>query len=134
MHWAPWRHRFPKRPAQVDPPASRPSDRRPLGRATDQREIRRKLRVLEYAELSRDVSKPCRYFGIGRASFYPWRYTNRTQGEPGLANKRSVQHNHPNKTPTAVEEKVLHLHRKHHLDPMRIVWSLATLSRSTSNV
>ena len=29
----------------------------------DQREIRRELRVLEYAELSGDVSKPCRYFG-----------------------------------------------------------------------
>jgi hypothetical protein len=29
----------------------------------DQREIRRQLRVREYAELSGDVSKPCRYFG-----------------------------------------------------------------------
>ena len=36
----------------------------------DQREIRRRLRVLEHAESSGDVSKTCRYFGIGRASFY----------------------------------------------------------------
>ena len=36
----------------------------------DQREIRRKLRVLEHAEQSGNVSRTCRYFGIGRASFY----------------------------------------------------------------
>lgn len=38
--------------------------------ANDPREIRRKLRILEHAEASGDVSKTCRYFGIGRASFY----------------------------------------------------------------
>ena len=90
----------------------------------DQREIRRKLRVLEHAESSGDVSKTCRYFGIGRASFYRWRQAYQTRGEAGLVNKRSVPHNHPNKTPPAVVEKVLHLRRKYHLGPMRIVWYL----------
>jgi len=33
----------------------------------DQHEIRRKLRVLEHADKIGDVSKTCRYFGIGRA-------------------------------------------------------------------
>jgi transposase len=90
----------------------------------DPREIRRKLRVLEHAEASGDVSKTCRYFGVGRASFYRWRHALRAQGEAGLANKRSVPHNHPNKTPTEVAEKVLHLRRKYHLGPQRIVWYL----------
>ena len=36
----------------------------------DQREIRRKLRILEHAESSGDVSKTCRYFGIGRAGWF----------------------------------------------------------------
>ena len=89
-----------------------------------QREIRRKLRVLEHAELSGDVSKTCRYFGVGRASFYRWRQAHLTHGETGLANKRSVPHNHPNKTPAAGVERVLHLRRKYHLRPMRIVWHL----------
>lgn len=31
------------------------------------REIQRKLRVLSYAEQLGDVSRACRYFGIGRA-------------------------------------------------------------------
>lgn len=47
----------------------------------DQREIRRKLRILEHAEASGDVSKTCRYFGIGRASSYRWRIAYWTQGD-----------------------------------------------------
>jgi hypothetical protein len=79
------------------------------------REIRRKLRILEHAEASGDVSKTCRYFGVGRASFYRWRLALRVKGEAGLANKLSVPHNHPNKTPTEGAEKVLHLSREYHL-------------------
>ena len=90
----------------------------------NQREIRRKLRVLEHADLTGNVSKTCRYFGVGRASFYRWRGAYRGDGEAGLANNRSVPHNHPNKTPPVVEEKVLYLRRKYHLGPMRIVWYL----------
>lgn len=39
----------------------------------DQREIRRKLRVLEYAVRHGIVRKTCWFFGLGRASFYRWR-------------------------------------------------------------
>jgi transposase len=88
----------------------------------DQREIRRKLRILEHAQISGDVSRACRYFGIGRASFHRWRQAYQAKGEAGLANKRSVPHNHPNKTPDEVVEKVLHLRSQYHLGPMRIVW------------
>jgi len=35
----------------------------------DQREIRRKLRILEHANECGSVCKTCRYFGIGRSSF-----------------------------------------------------------------
>lgn len=45
-------------------------------------------------------------------------------GEAGLANKRSVPYNHPNRTPEAVADKVLHLRREYHLGPIRIVWYL----------
>ena len=89
-----------------------------------QQETRRKLRILDHAAASGDVSKTCRYFGIGRASFYRWRHALADHGEAGLANKRSVPHNHPNRTPEAVKEKVLHLRRDYHLGPIRIVWYL----------
>ncbi len=92
--------------------------------AKDQQEIRRKLRILDHAAKSGDVSKTCRYFGIGRASFYRWRHAYAKHGEIGLTNKRSVPHNHPNKTPDAVAKKVLHLRKEYHLGPIRIVWYL----------
>jgi transposase InsO family protein len=35
-----------------------------------------------------------------------------------------VSHNHPNKTPEEVVEKILHLRRTYHMGPIRIVWYL----------
>lgn len=90
----------------------------------DQREIRRKLRILEHAEKTGSVSVTCRYFGIGRSSFYRWRKAYRRDGVEGLTNARPIARSHPNRTPAEVVEKVLHLRRKYHLGPIRIVWYL----------
>lgn len=35
-----------------------------------ERDIQRKLRILRYAEEVGRVTRACRYFGIGRATFY----------------------------------------------------------------
>ena len=56
------------------------------------------------------------------ASFYRWRHAYQDNGEAGLTNAISVPHNHSNKTPPEVVEKVLHLRRKYHLGPIRIMW------------
>ena len=90
----------------------------------DQRDIRRKLRLLEYAHKIGDVSKACRYFGVGRATFYRWRNAYSEAGEAGLVNGRSVPHNHPQKTSPEITEKILHLRQTYHLGPMRIGWYL----------
>ena len=39
----------------------------------DQREIRRKLRILEHARKTGNIIKPCRYFGVSRSTFYLWK-------------------------------------------------------------
>ena len=91
---------------------------------SDQRESRRKLRVLEQAEKIGDVSKTCRYFGIGRASFYRWRKAYQERGEASLINAKPIPKWHANRTAPEIEEKVLHLRRKYHLGPIRIVWYL----------
>jgi transposase-like protein len=88
---------------------------------SDQREIQRKLQVLEHADRHGDVSKACRYFGIGRASFYRWRKAYSENGKSGLANGRSVPHKHPSKMSPEVEEKILHLRRTYHPGPIAIV-------------
>ena len=91
----------------------------------DRREIARKLRILRHAEETGDVAKTCRYFGIGRSSFYRWRDAYRKGCEEALANKPPIPKWHANRTPIEIEEKVLHLRSKYHLGPMRIVWYLA---------
>ena len=90
----------------------------------DQREIQRKLRILRYADEIGHVAKACRYFGIGRASFYRWRTAYQKHGENGLINRPSILKQHYNRTPVEIEEKVLHLRSKYHLGPIRIVWYL----------
>ncbi|MBI1621677.1 helix-turn-helix domain-containing protein [Aquamicrobium sp. cd-1] len=89
------------------------------------REITRKLRILQHAEETGDVSKTCRYFGVGRSSFYRWQTAYRKHGDAGLVNRPPIPKWHANRTPVEIEEKVLHLRSKHHLGPMRIVWYLA---------
>ncbi len=90
----------------------------------DEREVQRKLRILKHAEQSGHVSKTCRYFGVGRASFYRWRERYLKDGEAGLINIKPIPKTMPNKTSAAIEEQVLHLRRTYHLGPMRIVWYL----------
>ena len=53
----------------------------------DQGDVVRKLRSLQHAEATRQVAKTCRYFGVGRSSFYRWRTAYRTHGEAGLVNR-----------------------------------------------
>ena len=90
-----------------------------------ERDIQRKLRVLRHAEQIGDVGKACRYFGVGRASFYRWRTAFHRQGEAGLANRKTTPKNPANQTPPEIVEKVLHLRQTYHLGPIRIVWYLA---------
>ena len=91
----------------------------------DQREIHRKLRILEHAQQTGQVSKTCRYFGIGRASFYRWKRAFERDGEDGLVNAKPIPKTSPNQTPPEVEDKILHLRRTYHLGPERIMWYLA---------
>ena len=51
---------------------------------SDQREIHRKKRVVEYAERIGNINKACRYFGIARSSFYVWRDRSRELGDEGI--------------------------------------------------
>ena len=59
------------------------------------REIRRKMRVLEYAANVGSASLACRYFGVGRTTFYRWKAVLATEGDAGLARKKPVANSHP---------------------------------------
>ena len=90
----------------------------------EQRETHRKKRAIEYAEKIGNVRKACRYFGVARSTFYLWQTRYREFGNEALVSRRSVAHNHPNKTPAEVVEKILHQRRTYPMGPQRIVWYL----------
>ena len=56
----------------------------------DQREIRRKRRILEHAQKTGNIIRTCRYFGVSRSTFYLWRGAFQTHGEQGLIRKKPI--------------------------------------------
>ena len=80
----------------------------------EERDIQRKLKVLQHAEKIGNARKACRYLGIGRSSFYRWREAYQKYGEVGLKNAKSIPKNPANQTPPEIVEKVLYLRRKYH--------------------
>ena len=59
----------------------------------EKRDITRKLKVLEHAKISGNVSFTCRHFGISRDSFYKWKRAYTTDGERGLINSKPCPEN-----------------------------------------
>ncbi len=96
-----------------------------------QRDIRRKKRVLEHAARIGNVRKTCRYFGVARSGFYVWKKAYETHGDEGLVTQKPCPYTPRLRTPPAIVEKVLHLHRTSHLGPIRIVWYLERYHGST---
>ncbi|WP_295442752.1 helix-turn-helix domain-containing protein, partial [Sphingorhabdus sp. EL138] len=81
----------------------------------EERDIQRKLKVLRHTEKIGDAGKACRYFGIGRSSFYRWKASFERNGEAGLINAKPIPKNPANQTPPEIVEKVLYLRSKYHL-------------------
>ncbi len=89
-----------------------------------QRDIKRKLRVLNYAKQIGSVIKTCRYFGISRAIFYRWKNAYERFGDEGLINKKPCPENPTLRIPVEIEEKILYIRKNYHLGPERISWYL----------
>jgi len=89
-----------------------------------QRDIKRKLRILNYAQEIGNVSKACRYFGISREIFYVWKRAYQEHGEEGLINSKPCPQNPSLRTPPEIEKKILYLRRTYHLGQLRIAWYL----------
>jgi transposase len=91
----------------------------------EDRDIQGKLKVLRHAEKTGHVARTCRYFGVGRSSFYRWKIAYEQNGEAGLVNAKPIPKNPANQTPPEIVDKVLYLRSKYHLGSIRIVWYLA---------
>lgn len=75
-------------------------------------------------EITQNVAKTCRYFGISRPTYYRWFERYRELGPEGLRDRSRRPHSHPRMTPWEVIEKVLYLRRSYHFGPARIAMYL----------
>ena len=89
-----------------------------------ERDINRKLRILDYAKGNSNVAKTCRHFGISREIFYRWKRAYESFGEEALINSKPCPQNIKLRTPKEIEEKVIYLRKTYHLGPARITWFL----------
>ena len=89
-----------------------------------QRDVKRKSRVLDYANEIGNISKACRHFGISRQSYYRWKKALQENGQAGLINSKPCPKNPRLRTPPEIEGKILHLRKTYHLGPIRIAWYL----------
>ena len=86
----------------------------------ENRDIKRKLDVFNYAKKIDNIKKACRYYGISRSVYYVWVKRYRHHGEAGLINKKPCPENPKLRTPKHIEEKVIYLRKKYHFGPERI--------------
>jgi len=89
-----------------------------------QRDIKRKLAVLQFAQECGNMALAARHFGISRQCYYRWKHAFEERGEAGLVNKMPCPVNVALRTPPEIEEKVLYLRRSYYFGPRRIAWYL----------
>jgi DNA topoisomerase IB len=80
-----------------------------------QRDISRKLKVLNHAREIGNTAKTCRNFGICRQTFHTWKKNYPTKGEKGLIDNRPYPENHKLRTPKEIEDKIIYLTTTYHL-------------------
>ncbi len=87
-------------------------------------DINRKLKALNHAIESGNISKTCRYFGISRETFYRWKRAYESEGERGLINSKPCPENPKLRTPAAIEEKIIYIRKHYYLGQQQISWYL----------
>jgi transposase InsO family protein len=91
-----------------------------------QRKIRHRLAVLRhYREVTGNVAKTCRYYGISRPTFYKWLHRFEEHGEQGLRDGSSCPHHIPHATKSEVVAKIVYLRQNYHFGPQKIAMYLA---------
>lgn len=80
-----------------------------------------RLKVLQHAsDVTQNVARTCRHFGISRKTFYKWQARHTAHGTAGLADRSRVPRTSPRATPPEVVSKVLYLRQNYHFGAARI--------------
>jgi len=71
-------------------------------------------------EITHNVSKTCRYYGISRTMYYRWYSRYLEQGVEGLKDRSKKPRYHPKATPIETVEKIIYLRKYYHFGPAKI--------------
>jgi transposase InsO family protein len=89
------------------------------------RNAARRLAIIRHAEeVTGNVSKTCRYYGITRQAYYKWLRRYEELGVEGLRDRSSRPHASPNATKADVVGKIVYLRRSYHFGPHRVAMYL----------
>jgi transposase InsO family protein len=85
------------------------------------RNQKRRLGVIRHVEeVTHNVAKTCRYFGISRTAFYRWYKRYQKYGEEGLKDRSRRPLNSPRATRTEILAKIVYLRQTYHFGPWKI--------------
>lgn len=88
------------------------------------RDVRRKIKVLDEARSSGNVSHTCRKHGVSRDTFYRWEKQRALGGLEALINSKPCPQNPKLRVSREIEDKVLYVRREFGLGQQRISWYL----------
>ncbi len=89
------------------------------------RNVARRLAMIRhFEEVSGNVAKTCRYYGVSRPTFYKWLRRYREHGLEGLRDTSSRPHTSPNATRSEVVGKIVYLRQHYHFGPHKIAMYL----------
>ena len=76
------------------------------------RQVKLRMTIIKHAsEVTGNISKTCRYFGISRKTFYKWSNRYKKHGEVGLCDQSNKPHTSPRTTPSDIVSKILYLRK-----------------------
>lgn len=80
-----------------------------------------RLAILRHAEeVTGNVAKTCRYYGISTRTYYKWLRRFEEEGADGLRDRSRRPHTSPTATRIEVVGKVIHLRKNYHFGPQKI--------------
>lgn len=85
------------------------------------RRQRWRLGIIRHAnEVTKNIAKTCRYFGISRATFYHWQTKYQKYGVDGLRDRSRRPLHSPRETQVEVVAKIIYLRERYHFGPWKI--------------
>jgi transposase InsO family protein len=89
------------------------------------RNVARRLAMIRYCEeVSGNVARTCRYYGVSRPTYYKWLRRYQEHGIEGLRDTSSRPHSSPNATKAEVVGKIMYLRQHYHFGPHKIAMYL----------